>query len=154
MNVKSGEKNNSGKKTGITVVDVLIFALIIAAVFTVYKFVLTNDTSSEVYPISYVVKVPCVRGELSDRISVGDSVFLTSDNSVVGTVRAYEVTSAVIEKTGQTVPGMYDLYITVEAQSERNGGVYVSGYEINVEGKYSMRTNSFAFDGICISVGT
>lgn len=153
MDGKNTKENNSKKRIGITVVDVLILLIVIFIGAFAYRIIFTSGGEEETYPVSYVMKVHGVREELSDRIAVGDEVFLTEDNSDVGVVKAYEVTAAVIEETGQTVPGMYDLYITIEASSSKDGGVYVSGYNINVEGGYSMRTNSFAFEGVCISVG-
>lgn len=153
MNGKNVKENGSKKRIGITVVDVLILLFIVFVGFFAYKIIFTADTEEDTYAVSYVMKVNAVREELTDRIAVGDKVYLVGDNAAVGVVTAYEITGAVIEETGQTIPGMYDLYITIEAESQKDDGVYVSGYNIHVEDEYSMRTNSFAFDGVCISVG-
>lgn len=153
MNGKNLKENGSKKRIGITVVDVLVLLFIVFVGFFAYKIIFTADTVEDTYAVSYVMKVNAVREELTDRISVGDKVYLVDDNAAVGVVTAYEITGAVIEETGQTIPGMYDLYITIEAESQKDDGVYVSGYNIHVEDEYSMRTNYFAFDGVCISVG-
>ncbi len=151
MNVKN-EKSGAKHRIGITAVDVLILVIILAVGVFAYQIIFTSDTDTESYPIDYVIKVSAVRDELSDRVNIGDKVFLWEDNAEVGAVKAYEVTASVLPETGQTLPGLYDLYITVTAGSASSDRIYVSGHNITVEGEYSMRTNSFFFDGICISI--
>lgn len=146
------EKDGTAKKRiGITLVDVLILVLIVFLCVVAYRFVFT-ETEDEAYTVSYVIKVTEVRDELSDRITVGDEVY-TDGGVYMGRVRAYEVTGAVSALNGQTIPGLYDLYVTVEAESSDPDEVLINGISVKVEGEYSLRTAEFSFGGVCISIG-
>ncbi len=153
--MKLGKKNKDADavRVTITVVDVLLIAaLVLIAVFAV-RYVFSTDTDDETYSVSYVVKISEVRDELADKLATGDVLYFTENGESVGTVVASEATVAVREKTGQLVPGRSDIYVTVEVQSSEPESVKVSGCEILVEGKYSMRTTDFSFECVCISVG-
>lgn len=146
------ERADAGKKRiGITLIDVLLFVLIVLVAILAYRFVFT-DTEAEAYGVSYVIKVTEVRAEFADRIAAGDEVY-SADGVYMGTVRACEAASSVSPLTGQTIPGVHDLYVTVEAESADADEIIISGCEVKVEGKYSFRTVNFAFDGVCIDIG-
>ncbi len=151
MNYKKERSDAENRRIGITLIDVLIFVIIALVAVLAYRFVFT-DTETEEYDVSYVIKVTEVRAEFSDRIAAGDEVY-SYDGVYMGTVRACEVASAVSALTGQTIPGMYDLYVTVEAESADADEIVISGSTIKVEGKYSFRTVNFAFEGVCIDTG-
>ncbi len=144
--------SSTKKRIGITLFDVLLTIIIIAVGVLVYEFVLTDSTLDDTYSVVYVIKVAEVRDELTDRVVVGDEVF-TTDGTFMGNVKAYEVTASRSALTGQIIPGRYDLYITITAESSSPDEAIVSGYEVLVESEYSLRTDNFSFSGVCISVG-
>ncbi len=152
MNNGIKESGAAKKRIGITLFDVLLFVLIIAVGVLVYEFVLTDSTLDDTYAVSYVIRAVEVRDELTDRVAVGDQVFST-DGTFMGNVKAYEVTASRSALTGQLIPGRYDLYITISAESSSPDEAIVSGYEVLVESEYSLRTDNFSFSGVCISVG-
>lgn len=146
------KESSTKKRIGITLFDVLLTIIIIAVGVLVYEFVLTDSTLDDTYSVVYVIKVAEVRDELTDRVAVGDEVF-TTDGTFMGNVKAYEVTASRSALTGQIIPGRYDLYVTITAESSSPDEAIVSGYEVLVEREYSLRTDNFSFSGVCISVG-
>lgn len=151
MNYKKEKDGAAKRRIGITLVDVLVFALILFVCILAYRFIFT-ETDGETYGVSYVIKVSEVRDELSDRITVGDEVY-SSDGVYMGRVRACEVTASLSPLSGQSIPGLYDLYVTIEAESSAPDEVLVGGNSVKVEGEYSLRTTGFSFSGVCISIG-
>ena len=135
------------KKRFFTVADAIILLSLVLFGYLVYRFAFA-ETKSDTYEIDYVVKVPAVRSELSDRIAVGDGVY-SMTGEYMGRVTAYETRTAVLS-TGQTLPGCSDLYITIEAQASDDG--VVAGNEIYVEGQYELYTVGLYFDCVCIDV--
>lgn len=148
----------------VTAVDFIIIASIVIAAFLTYNFIFGGaDFDESGVPIIYVVKASGVRDELSDRVSVGDSIYSSESGEYMGKVTAYERRDAIIAATGATIQGQSDIYVTIEADTDggsestesgvMTGGVTLkSGCVISVEGKLSLRTASFSFDGVCISI--
>ncbi|NLM56300.1 MAG: DUF4330 family protein [Clostridiales bacterium] len=149
---KNGVGGASSKSIRITIVDVII--IITAAVFIamLIHYTFARDNSGDGYIIQYVVKVAGVRDELSDRITVGDAVYNMEDSLPMGTVTAFSREASTDEK-GRTIPGMMDLYVTIEANARPYGvGSAVSGHVIYAEGWLELRTSKFYFGGVCIDV--
>ena len=136
------------KRLSVTAADLVIVIILYLFGFFTYENVFIGP-SEETYAVEYVVKVSAIRAELSDRISVGDDVY-SADGSYMGSVTAYERRDAVLGTTGQTLPGVSDLYITIGAQADENG--FVSGYEIYAERELELYTTGLSFDCVCIRV--
>lgn len=153
--MNNGKKKNSAesRRIKVTAVDVLIIAAAVLVCLLAVRYVFSTEADDEVYEVSYVIKISEVRDEFADKLSAGDVIYIASNGIEVGTVKACEITSAVREKTGQTVPGRSDIYVTVEALSSEPGKISISGCDILVEGEYSMRSADFSFECVCISVG-
>lgn len=149
---KKGAGAASAKSVRITIADVVI--ILTAAVFIamLIHYTFAKDDGADGYTIQYVVKVTGVRDELSDRITVGDAVYNMEDSLPMGTVTAFSREASTDEK-GRTIPGMMDLYVTIEASARPYSvGSAVSGHMIYAEGRLELRTSKFYFGGVCIDV--
>lgn len=147
------KKKNEKAAVRVTVADVIVLLFVAVLILLAVKYVFSTDANDETYDISYVIKISEVRDELADKLKAGDTLYLSSNGLAVGTVTACESTSAVLDKTGQTVPGHSDLYVTVTVKSSEAERIMISGCNITVEGEYSMRSTDFSFECVCVSVG-
>jgi hypothetical protein len=149
---KNGVGVASANRVRISVADIVIIITVAVFVAMLIHFTFAKDDGTDGYIIQYVVKVTGVRDELSDRITVGDAVYNMEDNLPMGTVTAFSREASVDEK-GRTIPGMMDLYVTIEASARPYGvGSAVSGHMIYAEGHLELRTSKFYFAGVCIDV--
>lgn len=149
----NGKKKNGSVSVRVTATDVFIIIAAVLLLLLIVRFVFLTDANDEAYDISYVVKISGVRDEFSDKLKAGDAIYLAANGVKVGTVTACESTASVLDKTGQVVPGRSDIYVTVEVKSSEADRISVSGCNIVVEGAYSMRSASFSFECVCVSIG-
>ena len=131
-----------------TAADLVIIILIIALGFIVYRYAFASS-GEDTFEIDYTVKVSAIRSELSDKVKAGDDVY-SSDGAYMGRVISCSPVTAVLGTTGQTLPGMSDLYITIEA--EATGDRVVGWYEIYAERELELYTAGLYFECVCISV--
>lgn len=136
------------KRRAVTAADLIIIILLAALVMLVYRYAFTSP-GEDTFGIDYTVKVSAVRSELSDKVKAGDDVY-SDDGAYMGRVVSCSPVTAVLGTTGQTIPGMYDLYITIEA--EANGDGLVGWQEVYAEREMTLYTAGFYFEGVCISV--
>lgn len=140
------------KRRAVTAADLVIILLIAVLIAVVYRYAFA-ETGDGGVNIDYTVKVSGVRAELSDRIKAGDEVYST-DGVYMGKVVSSSPAAAVLEQTGQSLPGLYDLYITIEATAngDEASGWKIGWQEIFVEREMELYTPGLRFDGVCISV--
>lgn len=140
------------KRRAVTAADLVILILIVILGAVVYRYAFASHDEGSV-DIDYTVKVSAVRSELADRIKAGDEVYST-DGAYMGRVVSSSPATAVLEKTGQSMPGLYDLYITIEASAtgDETAGWRIGWQEIYVERELELYTPGLRFGGVCISV--
>ncbi len=137
--------DNKGKLFGkINIVDLVVVLVVIVAVvgvvFTKTKLdnskILADESnmiiksSAEMEKLEIALKVKEVRDVTRDAIIVGDDVYLTANDKILGTVARVESAPAVREVTGDNgtvytaeVPERYDvtLYVEVEGKKKEEG---------------------------------
>lgn len=140
----------SKKKTKFTVVDLIIILVVLAAVaFGAIK-ILPSFMNSKKETVSFTVMIQKQDLDFADAIKVGDNVTISlteKDGGVVKDVRTEEAVAMAFNSidgtySNEVIEGKYDVYVTIEAQTDvselaiKAGGTPVKvGAEIPVRGK-------------------
>ncbi len=126
----------------ISIVDIIIVLLLIVIVVFGIRFFKTNDKSASATKIQYTVQINKVKEDVYNAIQDNTAVYDSVKNTPLGTVvshskKPYEITS-VDSINGKyiknTLPGLYNVLITIEADS------YITDSSIKV-GKNIIRVN-------------
>lgn len=140
----------SKKKAKFTVVDLIIILVVLAAVaFGAIK-ILPSFMDSKKETVSFTVMIQKQDLDFADAIKVGDNVTISlteKDGGVVKDVRTEEAVAMAFNSidgtySNEVIEGKYDVYVTIEAQTDvselaiKAGGTPVKvGAEIPVRGK-------------------
>lgn len=140
----------SKKKVKFTVVDLIIILVVLAAVaFGAIK-ILPSFMNSKKETVSFTVMIQKQDLDFADAIKVGDNVTISlteKDGGVVKDVRTEEAVAMAFNSidgtySNEVIEGKYDVYVTIEAQTDvselaiKAGGTPVKvGAEIPVRGK-------------------
>lgn len=140
----------SKKKAKFTVVDLIIILVVLAAVaFGAIK-ILPSFMNSKKETVSFTVMIQKQDLDFADAIKVGDNVTISlteKDGGVVKDVRTEEAVAMAFNSidgtySNEVIEGKYDVYVTIEAQTDvselaiKAGGTPVKvGAEIPVRGK-------------------
>lgn len=141
---------------------IIILVLLITAALLIKIFIIddTSDVQAKKATIQYVVCTDALSEELSDNVSVGDTVYDFSSGKEIGKVTACDIRNATHTGTSQSgapvvseIVGSKLLYITVEAAAT----VYEDGYSVGTVGVSVGNEMCFMLPklyctGMCISV--
>ncbi len=150
--------NRSHKKWNI--VDLVVLAVIIIAIgYAVYAVAVNMQSSGGEATIEYVVEVPKIRNELSDKIIKGDKVY-NEKGDLMGEITAVSVSQAYYEGSdadGNIVYSRIDGYSSIYVTVVCTANVAPYGYELNgsriSSGEdYALRAPSLYVEGQCVSV--
>ncbi len=141
----------------VSVVDLLCLAVALAlAVMVCVRFFFSGDvTSGGDDSFSYVLKISGVRQFTVDVLEVGDVLYESDSDTVLGTVRSVEVEPAeqyYSTVDGRfvkaTIPEQFDLFVTVDAEGlVTNGQCYASRtVEVSANG-YLYYTTKYLVGG-------
>ncbi len=155
--------NEKTKKFRFNAVDAIIILAIVAVVCAAVLIfgMLGEDGQDNTVKVEYVVQISQVRGEISDKIKVGDTLIDSASKYSLGTVKSVEklpYTEAVFsESEGNEVmaeyPEHYFVRVTVTADAAYNGSYYsIGGFRIATGVKIYTRFPDFLGEGYCISL--
>ncbi len=150
--------NKSRKK--LNIVDIVVFAVIIIAIgYAAYAIGVNMQSSGGDAVIEYVIEVPKIRNELSEKITEGEIVY-NSHGDVMGEVKAVSVSQAYYQGAnaqGATVYSKIDgynaIYVTIVCTAEVKPAMYeLNGQRLAAGCSYQLRTPSLYFEGECVSI--
>ncbi|MBQ8474559.1 MAG: DUF4330 family protein [Clostridia bacterium] len=148
------------KKRKLNIVDVAVIIVIILAVgFFVYNSVSEMETSGSKAGMRFVIEVPVIRTEMTDKIEDGDPVY-NGEGKLIGTVQSVAVSPAYHEgsdESGSVVYSRMDgysvLYVTVSSEALNTRYGYKIEDELYAVGKeYSLRTPDLYFEGSLVNI--
>lgn len=138
----------------------LVFAIIAGGIMAFTS--LTGFSSSEKHDsVSYEVEIKKIKIEVSDNISVGDTVIDSVGKYEIGTVDRVERTPTEIPKydgegnmTGKTVlSGYEDIIVYVSSLADiSDKQINVGGYVLKVGKTMYLRFPEFVGEGICVRI--
>lgn len=144
-------------------IDVLIILTVVAVaavLVKLYVFDGKSDVQTKNASIQYVVCTDMISEELSDNVTVGDTVFDYSSGKEIGKVIACDIRNATHTGTSQSgtpvvseIVGSKVLYITVEATATvYDDGYYVGSVPVSVGNSFKFMLPKLYCTGKCISV--
>lgn len=151
------------KKFRFNIVDVLIILAVVAvitlAVVLFGRFGAASENNT--VKIEYVVQIPQVRSEISDKIKVGDTLIDSATKYNIGVVKSvekvpYTVKGVDMESSKQVLaeyPEHYYVRVTVQADATDHGSYYsIGGFRISAGLRIYTRFPDFVGEGFCISL--
>lgn len=140
----------------------IILAVVAALVIYIVPGLSERLTVHDEKEITFAVEFKEVDESFASNISVGDSVLDSSNNYMIGKVKAVESYACTVlvynEKTGSAemreIPGKKNIIVTVTATAIYNDGegYSINGERISVGREYYIRMSGFSGSAFCISV--
>ena len=151
----------SESKKRFNLIDLVIIAVVICAVFVAWKFLSsgTQVAGDEVY---YKVNVLKTEQTVAEQIQVGDKLFDSVKNFEIGEitdVAVYDATESVYDEITNTfkvvtVPERKDVLISVTGKGYSSPeGTVVNGYELYVGKKMYIKGANFATEAVAVVIG-
>ena len=131
----------------------LVLLLALSLLLGFYLFLSRERSEGQSLPLTYTVKIPMVREELSGAITVGDTLTESAGKREIGRVLSVEVRPALTERYSENEgryiavekPGFYDLFLTVSANARVSArAVTVGGYRLAVGVPMYLRLPAFS----------
>ncbi len=155
-------KNQRGKFNAVDLI-IIFLLVIIAALVILSSSVAEWFSSDEDVTLEYVVEVQDLSAELVDNISVGDKVYTSDTETLIGSVVSVENTiphttfiydeecDGIVTKE---IPDRYDVRVTVVAEAKLKDGVgySIDGRRISVGTGLNLRFPELLCSGYCITV--
>ncbi len=156
-------KNNTEKKRGLNVIDVLLTIIAIGIIaMLVANIVRANPgiVSGGDKDISYVIKVTNIPNALNDNIKVGDKLYDDASGQLLGEVTDISVSQSQklgYDKNGNEaftpIDGSSDIAITLRVSVwEEDGELNIDGFRIAVGLEISCHSPNISVKGMCTSI--
>lgn len=154
--------DNSVKKARFTVIDVLILLVVLAVVIVgAVKVVPMLKNSGKSQKVTFTVMVQNKDEDFGNAITVGDNVTISlteKDGGVVKDVRTEPAVKQAFNSidgtySNEIAPGKYDVYVTIEADTDVNDlGIKAGGTAVKVGAEIPVRGKGYASTGYVIGI--
>ncbi len=149
------------KKAKFTVIDVIIILIVLAALAVCAVKIFPSVGGSKKETTTFTVLIQGQDKDFADAVTVGDNVTISlteKDGGVVKDVRTEQAVTMAYNSidgvySNENVDGKYDVYITIEAQTEVSDlAIKAGGTAIKVGAQTPVRGKGYASNGYVIEI--
>ncbi len=154
------------KRRRFNVIDFIILAAVVLLILTfLFSKYIFSKKKGDVVKLEYTVIVEGVSEEFLDKVKIGDAVYDSSTNAILGYVKTtdeqsrfavYEYDSAEEKLVAIEYPDRYNLKVTVSSDAEyvKSVGYSVNGRRIAVGGALNLRFPNYVASVYCVGINT